>query len=104
MHDDVLFLLSPLIQYEEEVYDKNLTINCLTYLEYLSHSHLIWVPSDWGKHVLVNAGISNDQIQVIPEGVDSSIRPFMRTRMPKMTFFVFTCAENMRSVKVSLSY
>ena len=60
------------------------------YLEYLSHSHLIWVPSDWGKHVLVNAGISSDQIQVIPEGVDSStFHPFMRPRMAKDDIFRF---------------
>lgn len=60
------------------------------YLDYLSQSNLIWVPSDWGKHVLINGGISSDQIQVIPEGVDSStFHPFMRSRMAKDNIFRF---------------
>jgi glycosyltransferase involved in cell wall biosynthesis len=30
----------------------------------------VWVPSDWGRSVLISHGIDNKKIHVIPEGVD----------------------------------
>lgn len=30
----------------------------------------VWVPSDWGRSVLVSHGVNNKKIRVIPEGVD----------------------------------
>ncbi len=33
-------------------------------------SEQVWVPSDWGRSVLITHGIPADRIRVIPEGVD----------------------------------
>jgi len=34
-------------------------------------SDQVWVPSEWGKNVLVSNGLDLDRIQVVPEGVNS---------------------------------
>jgi len=65
------------------------------YLTYLSKSDLIWTPSDWAKDVLVNNGIDSSQIDVVPEGVDSSnFHPFLRNSIARgNTFRFFMCGK-----------
>lgn len=42
------------------------------YLAYVQqHAKLIWVPSHWGRDVLVANGLSGDRIDIVPEGVCS---------------------------------
>jgi glycosyltransferase involved in cell wall biosynthesis len=41
-------------------------------LEAIQDADQIWVPSDWGRGVLINNGIVNKKIHVVPEGVDSN--------------------------------
>ena len=60
------------------------------YLSYLSKSDLIWTPSNWAKNVLVDNGLASSQIDVVPEGVDSSIfHPFLRDSMARDNAFRF---------------
>jgi glycosyltransferase involved in cell wall biosynthesis len=33
----------------------------------------VWVPSDWGRAVLIANGLSADRVHVVPEGVDPSL-------------------------------
>jgi glycosyltransferase involved in cell wall biosynthesis len=35
-------------------------------------SEQVWVPTDWGRSVLISNGIDSDRIRVIPEGVDGN--------------------------------
>ena len=49
------------------------------YIEYLSNSDLIWVPSQWARQVLISHGIYEGKVDVVPEGVDPSVfHPFTR--------------------------
>ena len=51
------------------------------YISYLKRSHLVWVPSQWAKTVLVSHGIDGDQIHVVHEGVDPNIyHPYCRPK------------------------
>lgn len=60
------------------------------YLEYLSDSNLVWVPSDWAKNVLLAHGLNSAKIDVIPEGVDASLfHPFLRRNVSKDDNFRF---------------
>lgn len=43
------------------------------WLEKLRRADEIWIPTAWGRSVLVDNGISADQVQVIPEGVDPDV-------------------------------
>jgi len=62
------------------------------YVEWLSDCHLIWVPSRWAKNVLVEHGIPDDVIDVVPEGVDPNIfHPHLREMMVKDNVFRFYC-------------
>jgi len=40
-------------------------------LNVLRPADQVWVPSHWGRDVLINNGIASDRIWVIPEGIDS---------------------------------
>ena len=33
----------------------------------------VWIPSTWGKHILLEHGIDKDKIYVVPEGVDGKL-------------------------------
>lgn len=45
----------------------------------LASAHVIWVPSAWGRDVLVRNGLLPQQIDVVPEGVSASTyHPFLR--------------------------
>ena len=48
-------------------------------IEWLSSANLIFVPSSWGKSVLIDHGIAEEQIEVVPEGVDpAKFHPLVR--------------------------
>lgn len=60
------------------------------YIDYLSNSHLIWVPSQWARQVLIAHGIEAEKIDVVPEGVDPNVfHPFTRDMMVKDDVFRF---------------
>jgi glycosyltransferase involved in cell wall biosynthesis len=40
-------------------------------LNVLRPADQVWVPSHWGRDVLINNGINSDRIWVVPEGIDS---------------------------------
>ncbi len=50
------------------------------YLGYIkTFADVVWVPSSWGKEVLVKNGIDRNLIDVVPEGVDAqSFHPYLR--------------------------
>lgn len=49
------------------------------YIESIKYADLIWVPSQWGKEVLLAHHIAPEKIDVIPEGVDpSGFHPYLR--------------------------
>ena len=52
------------------------------YVAYLrDNAHVVWVPSEWGKGVLVEAGINPAIIDVVPEGVNPrNYHPFLRAK------------------------
>jgi glycosyltransferase involved in cell wall biosynthesis len=44
----------------------------------------LWVPSQWGKEVLINNGIEESMIDVVPEGVDANqYHPYLRGSIDK---------------------
>ncbi len=44
---------------------------------------IIWVPSAWGKDVLIQHGLKSEQIDVVPEGVNPTVyHPFLRRVRP----------------------
>lgn len=50
-----------------------------SYISAINKADLIWVPSRWGKATLERHGIPSSQVEVIPEGVKSSIfHPYAR--------------------------
>lgn len=40
-------------------------------LDTLRAADQVWVPSEWGRNVLLNLGLPSSQVLVVPEGVDS---------------------------------
>ena len=52
------------------------------YVAYLrDNAHVVWVPSEWGKGVLIEAGIDPVIIDVVPEGVNPrNYHPFLRAK------------------------
>ena len=60
------------------------------YISYLNRSHLIWVPSQWAKTILLSHGIGGDQIHVVHEGVDPDIyHPYCRPKLSNRGVFRF---------------
>jgi glycosyltransferase involved in cell wall biosynthesis len=60
------------------------------YTNYLRRSHLIWVPSQWAKGVLIAHGLDSDQIHVVHEGVNPEIyHPYCRPKSPTSDVFRF---------------
>jgi glycosyltransferase involved in cell wall biosynthesis len=56
--------------------------------EHLKLYDAIWVPSTWGRDVLVNCGVAPEKIHVVPEGVDSKL--YSPASVPHEKF-VFLC-------------
>jgi glycosyltransferase involved in cell wall biosynthesis len=51
---------------------------------YQKYAKLLWVPSQWGKEVLINNGIAEAMIDVVPEGVDANqYHPYLRGSIDK---------------------
>jgi glycosyltransferase involved in cell wall biosynthesis len=51
---------------------------------YQKYAKLLWVPSQWGKEVLINNGIDETMIEVVPEGVDANqYQPYLRNSIDK---------------------
>jgi glycosyltransferase involved in cell wall biosynthesis len=49
-------------------------------LDVLIPADQVWVPSHWGRDVLINNGVDSDKIWVVPEGVDSKqFHPYGRS-------------------------
>jgi glycosyltransferase involved in cell wall biosynthesis len=60
------------------------------YTSYLKRSHLIWVPSQWAKGVLIAHGLDGDQIHVVHEGVNPDIyHPYCRPKSSTNGIFRF---------------
>ena len=60
------------------------------YISYLKRSHLIWVPSQWAKTVLISHGLTGDQIHIVHEGVNPDIyHPYCRPQSSASDIFRF---------------
>ena len=60
------------------------------YIQNISQANLIWVPSQWGKSVLMDHGLASEKIDVVPEGVAAStFHPFFREQRTKSDNQVF---------------
>jgi len=60
------------------------------YISYLKRSHLIWVPSQWAKTVLISHGLNSDHIQIVHEGVNPDIyHPYCRPQSSTSDIFRF---------------
>jgi glycosyltransferase involved in cell wall biosynthesis len=53
------------IVFESTRIPENILSTCMT-------SEQVWVPSDWGRSVLVSHGVPKEKIRVVPEAVDAS--------------------------------
>ena len=43
------------------------------YLQRMQQTDQIWIPTEWGRQLFIDAGISPSSLKVVPEGVDSSL-------------------------------
>jgi glycosyltransferase involved in cell wall biosynthesis len=43
------------------------------YVHALAEADAVWVPTEWGRHVFVGAGLRDERVRVVPEGVDSEL-------------------------------
>ena len=60
------------------------------YVSYLKRSHLIWVPSQWAKTVLISHGLNSDHIHIVHEGVNPNIyHPYSRPKSSESNVFRF---------------
>lgn len=60
------------------------------YIGYLKRSHLIWVPSQWAKKVLLSHGLDGDKIHIVREGVNPDIyHPYCRPKSSNDGVFRF---------------
>jgi glycosyltransferase involved in cell wall biosynthesis len=47
----------------------------------LPHADSVWVPSEWGKNILIGHGIDADRVAVVPEGVDTDLfHPYVKPK------------------------
>jgi glycosyltransferase involved in cell wall biosynthesis len=49
------------------------TVYPVSWLTVLNQVDFVWTPSDWGKSVLIDNGVREEKIVVIPEGVDDGL-------------------------------
>jgi glycosyltransferase involved in cell wall biosynthesis len=64
------------------------------YVSYLKRSHLIWVPSQWAKTVLISHGLNSAQIHIVHEGVNPDIyHPYSRPKSKSNIFRFFMCGK-----------
>ena len=80
--------------YHYEKYDKPViiyffweTTNILPkFLERLKSVDYLWVPSDWQKKILINSGIDQNRISIVPGGVDPKKYYPIKRKNKKLTF------------------
>lgn len=61
-------------------------------LRFLKNKDQIWIPSRWGKELLVQNGIPKELIKIVPEGVDASLfRPLEISQENNDKIFQFLC-------------
>jgi len=60
----------------------------------------VWVPSEWGRKILVDSGIDPDRCHVVPEGVDSSqYHPYNpRVESPILSYLIAGKYELRKSI------
>ena len=60
----------------------------------------VWVPSEWGRKILVNSGVDPDRCHVVPEGVDSSqYHPYApRVESPILSYLIAGKYELRKSI------
>ncbi len=47
----------------------------------------VWVPSTWGRTILIDNGLSGERVHVVPEGVDPSVfQPCIKSQAPNHPF------------------
>lgn len=70
----------------------------------LQNADLLWVPSKWGKQVLINNGYNADRIDVVPEGVDAcQFHPYYKSPPTDPLQFLFIGKyESRKSVRETL--
>jgi len=50
-----------------------------SFIESLGRAHGVWVPTLWGRGILVDNGVPAERIEVVPEGVDARLfHPYLR--------------------------
>jgi glycosyltransferase involved in cell wall biosynthesis len=59
-------------------------------LETLKRMDQVWVPSSWGKQVLLDNGLDSTCLHVVPEGVDATMfAPIRKDRRPRSMVYRF---------------
>jgi glycosyltransferase involved in cell wall biosynthesis len=67
------------------------------------NSHLLWVPSEWGRKIAIGQGINYKQINVVPEGVDINIfHPYLIPENKKFRFLLIGKYESRKSINESI--
>lgn len=57
-------------------------------LQWLTAADVVFVPSHWGKQVLIDNGLKAEDIEVVPEGIDPDLfHPFLRGCYPRDDVF-----------------
>ncbi len=47
----------------------------------------VWTPSEWGRQILIDSGLEETKLRVVPEGVDPTVfRPISRAGLPDRPF------------------
>ena len=72
------------------------------YITYLKRSHLIWVPSQWAKTVLISHGLNSDQIHVVHEELILTLSPIAGQNHLRAIFSAFSCGK--KHTRVLMSY
>lgn len=60
-------------------------------LEVLKQLDRVWVPSSWGASILLDHGLTPENIQVVPEGVDPEVFRPAPPYFPRSRVFRFLC-------------
>jgi glycosyltransferase involved in cell wall biosynthesis len=73
--------------------------------ERLSSMPFLWIPSEWGREILISNGFSADKIRVVPEGVDVDFfqPPPARDRNRPFRFLCVGKWEERKNIPVLIS-
>jgi glycosyltransferase involved in cell wall biosynthesis len=65
--------------------------------------HNLWIPSQWGRKIAIAQGIAASQIEVVPEGVDSTLfHPYLIHAMDKFRFLLIGKYEQRKTIDESI--